>query len=339
MNKHLKYNDDDVNDIINREEELLNLRQKRIEQAAIRLAQKEQHLKIQEEKIRLLEEKRRAEAIEKRNKRLKKIFLGFLKGVGSVASVVAAIVGLLSYLRQESQYSPEAAIAYRSIIRVLEQMLSAVQHGGSLAKSVFLKVFGKITSAAKYVYNLAKDRYEKSLQLVKRDSAITKRLIKRDVSLKLKGAKFVTDSYYKPNGRIDYASNCVNRAIKIYDKKHVDIFPLAIPAAVTVFKVTLLPVLIGILKTAAISGLTAGIAGAIKEPLKENIVDPIVKRIVNNIKQVTANRQPDQTYLEAVFGKISSDMETLINILKKEKSYLASKLEPVWNRIKKLFKR
>jgi hypothetical protein len=32
-------------------------------------------------------------------------------------------------------------------------------------------------------------------------------------------------------------------------------------------------------------------------------------------------------------------METLINILKKEKSYLASKLEPVWNRIKKLFKR
>ena len=129
---YLKYLDDEVS---SPEEELLKLRQQRLEQAAIRLEQRERNIKLQEEKTRLLEEKRRAEEIERRKNKLKKAFFTFLKGVGSVAAVGTTISGLMTALGEAAQSSPEADRLYRSIMRILDQMLSAVRHGGSLAKN------------------------------------------------------------------------------------------------------------------------------------------------------------------------------------------------------------
>jgi hypothetical protein len=319
------------------ENELLKLRQQRLEQAALRLEQRERHIKLQEEKTRLLEEKRRVEEVERRKRKFKKVFFAFLKGVGSVAAVATSIVGLLSYLRHEAQYSPEAARAYRSIIMILEQMLSVVKHGGSLAKRAFIGVFDNLTKAVKFVWESAKKRFSKSAAKAKQDSAIIARYIKRDVAFKLGGRRLRMDSSYAyiSNRHADAASCYVNRAILIYDRKHKDLFPLAIPAGIAISKATIVPLLLGIAKAGAI----AGVANAIKEPLKENITKPIIDRIVGNIKQAAANKSADQTYLQAIGEKISSDMNTLLNILKREKSFVASKLEAAWNKVKGLFKK
>lgn len=334
---YLKYLDDEIS---SPEEELLKLRQQRLEQAAIRLEQRERHIKLQEEKTRLLEEKRRAEEIEKRKQRLKKVFVAFLKGVGTVASVATAIVGLLSYLRQEAQYSPEAAMAYRGIINILEQMLSAIKHGGSIAKDAFLGMFNKLSKAVKYVLNAAKDRYLSIARVVKHDSNAIAKYIKKDVAIKLRASRLRTDSsFYRTNRYADSASNYVNRAIRVYDRRHGDLFPLAIPAGIALSKATIIPLLITILKTGVISGIASGVAGAVKEPLKENITKPLCDRIINNIKLAAANKRADQTYLQAISEKISSDMNTLLNILKREKSFIATKLESAWNKVRGLFKK
>jgi hypothetical protein len=334
---YLKYLDDEVGDELSQEEELLKLRQQRLEQAALRLEQRERHLKLQEEKTRLLEEKRRAEEVERRRLKLKKVFTAFIKGVGSVAAVASSIVALLSYLRQEAQCSTEAARAYRSIINILEQMLAAIKSGGNVSKRAFISVFDKLSEAVKYVWNNAKQRFVKSESLIIHDSAILVNCIRRDIAFKLGSKKLITDSsyIYLSNRYSDIASDYVDRALRICDRKYVDLFPLAIPAGITLTKATIVPLLLTILKAGAISG----VAGAIKGPLMENITKPICTRIINNIKLAAANKKPDQSYLQAIGGKISSDMDTLIDILNREKSFIGSKLESAWNKVKGLFKK
>lgn len=315
------------------QEGLLELKKRKLEQAAMRLEQKERHLKIQEEKTKLLEEKRRLEEIEKRRRRLKKVFSAFLKGIGTVAAVGTSIVGLLSYLRQEAQYSPEAARAYRGIINTLEQMLSSVRHGGSLAKRIFLGVFDKILFATKKLFEIAKGKFIKSKKIHDDRSKIIQHYIKRDISIKLGGKKRMrTDSsVYRFNKYDAAASNYVNRAIRIYDKRHNDI--VGILAVSSLSKAVIIPILLSILKASAITG----IGGAITGPLKENITDPIIKRIIGNLKLAASNKGADETYLQAIGKKVSEDMTKLLGILKKEKAFVANKLESSWNRIKGMF--
>lgn len=331
----LKYRDDEVAADI----ELSALKREQLVQAAMRLEQNERYLRLQEEKTRLLEEKRRAEEIERRKEKLRRIFsLYYLKkGAITAAKVAGAITALLMLLREASLSSPVAARAYRSIIRVLEQMLIAVQHGAPIAKDAFVRVFGKISGAVKSVYKFMAQKVAERMAKAKHDSAIVRKCIRKDAFYKLGGRNFRMDaSYaYTSNRYADTASNYVNRAIRVYDKRYGDIFPLAIPAGIAISKATIVPLLLTILKAGAI----AGVAGAIKEPLKENITKPICDRIINNIKQAAANKNADQTYLQAIGEKISSDMNTLLNILKREKSFIASKLEAAWNKVKGLFKK
>lgn len=329
-----RYMDDEIS---SPEDELLKLRQQRLEQAALRLEQRERHIKLQEEKTRLLEEKRHAEEIERRKKKFRKALILFIKGVGSVVAVGTSIVGLLSYLRQEAQYSPEAARAYRSIITILEQMLAVVKHGGSLAKRSFLEVADKLSKAVKYVWESAKQRFAKAAARANKDSAIIIKYIKKDAAIKCGSAKRMKmdSSIYSFNRYDAIASKYVNRAIRMYDRKYSDIFPLALPAAAMTIKTTVLPVLIPLLK----AGVVTGIGGAISGTLKDNILNPILKRIIESLKAVAAYKGEDETYLQALGNKISADMEKLIGILKKEKAFVANKLEAIWNRIKGLFKK
>lgn len=332
MNKRLKYINDD--DFLS-EEELLKIKQQRIEQAAIRLEQKERHLKLQEEKVRLLEEKRRLEEIERRKRSLKKAFFAFLKGVGTIAAVGTSIMGLLSYLRQEAQYSQEAAVAYRSIIRILEEMLSAVRHGGRLTKIIFIKVFDKISSVTKSLWRQSQKRFFKTKASYEYKSKVMDRYIKKDAAIKLgiKNRLKLDSSVYSFNKYDEIASAYVNRSIRLYDRKYNDIIGMI--AWPSLASKVLVPILIPMLKTAVIGG----VAGAITGSLKSNVTDPIIKRIVNNIKLVAENKSQDETYIQAIGNKISEDMSKLLNILKKEKAYVSTKLESVWNRIKGLFKK
>lgn len=320
-----RYIDDEIS---SPENELLKLRQQRLEQAAIRLEQRERHIKLQEEKTRLLEEKRRAKEIERKNKKLKRMFFGFLKGVVAAGAVVTTIIGLISELGEAAQTSPVADRAYRSIMRILEQMLSAIKHGGSLAKRAFASVFDKISSVAKSLWDHAKQRFARVEANQVHDSKIIARYIKKDVAIKLGAThRMRTDSSICSfSKREAIASKYVNRAIRLCDKKYNDI--VGTVATVGFLHGTILPLLLAIAKGAAIAGL----AKSISEPISKNITGPIINRIVNNIKLAAANKG-DKTYTEAILGKIKSDMNTLMSILSREKSYAAGKLESAWNRV------
>lgn len=329
----IKYRDDDVATDI----ELSALKREQLVQAAMRLEQNERYLRLQEEKTRLLEEKRRAEEIERRKEKLRKIFsLYYLKkGAITAAKVAGAITALLMLLREASMSSPVAARAYNSIIRVLEQMLIAVQHGAPIAKDAFMSVFGKISKAVKSVYKFMAQKVSERVAKFKHDSAIMTKCIRKDAFFKLGGRKFRMDaSYaYASNRYYDRASVYVNKAIRLYDRKHKDLFPLAIPVAAVGFKATVLPILISILKTGAIAGISKGVATA----LSKTIFIPIIKRIIENLQDISKYKGSDETYTQALGKKISADMKKLIDILKKEKAFIATKLEVAWNKLKGLF--
>ena len=329
----IKYRDDDVATDI----ELSALKREQLVQAAMRLEQNERYLRLQEEKTRLLEEKRRAEEIERRKEKLRRIFsLYYLKkGAITAAKVAGAITALLMLLREASMSSPVAARAYNSIIRVLEQMLIAVQHGAPIAKDAFMRVFGKISSAVKSVYKFMAQKVSERVAKFKHDSAIMTKCIRKDAFFKLGGRKFRMDaSYaYTSNRYYDRASIYVNKAIRLYDKKHADIFPLAIPAGIAISKATVIPLLLGILKAGAIAGVSKGVGDA----LKENVLKPIIMRIIATLKDIAAHKDADETYLQTVGKKLKDDMTKLIAILKKEKAFVATKLEAAWNKLKGLF--
>ena len=134
-------------------------------------------------------------------------------------------------------------------------------------------------------------------------------------------------SLYSFNKYDAMASRYVNKAIRIHDKKYNDV--VGTVATVGVLNGVILPLLLSIAKGAAIAGL----AKSLSSPIEKNITGPLIKRIVDNIKHAAENKG-DATYTEAIFGKIKSDMNTLMNILSREKSFATDKLMSAWDRVK-----
>lgn len=318
-----------IKDFASEDINLEALKREQLVQAAMRLEQNERYLRLQEEKTRLLEEKRRAEEIERKKEKLKKIFSLYYikKGAIAAAKVAGAITALLMLLREASLSSPVAARAYRSIIRVLEEMLIAVQHGAPIAKDKFLKVFGKLSGAVKSVYEFIVKKTSERIAKSKHDSAIIRKCIRRDAFLKLGGHNFRMDSsyIYSSNRYCDKASAYVNRAIRVYDKKYSDLLPGVFIGAAKL----LIPLLIPILK--------AGVIKGIGDAVSKTIIMPIINRVITNLQDIANYKGDDETYTQALGKKIKADMDKLIAILKKEKAFIASKLEAAWNKFKGLF--
>jgi hypothetical protein len=124
-----------------------------------------------------------------------------------------------------------------------------------------------------------------------------------------------------------YVRRLANRAIRIHDTRYNDIVGTA--AFIIFFKTTILPILVGILKGAAIAGL----GGAISGPLKEKVVNPILSRLISHGKLLIANKG-DQTYTETLIKGIKVDMGKLLAVLKKEGAYVGNKLSSAYQKIR-----
>lgn len=297
------------------------LRRERLAQSAIRIEQKARHMRIQEEKTKLAEERKRAEEIEKRNRRLQKILTLYhvRKVMVSAAEIASALAAILGLLRIAAESSPVAASAYNGIIRGLEQALLVVKTGVSIPFKLIMGLLKNLSKAVGFVFRKT-SRF---------DSASVHRAIHKDFKNKINSAfgRRVDNSFYSRNRNNRLASKYVNLAIRMHDARYNDI--VGTVATVGVLHGTIMPLLVAILKGAAIAGL----AKSISEPLKKNVTEPIISRIVNNIKLAAANKG-DKTYTEAILGKIKSDMNTLTSILAREKSFAGDKVISAWDKIK-----
>lgn len=295
-------------------------RRERLAQSAIRIEQKAQHMRIQEEKIKQAKERKRAEEIERRNQKLQKVLtLYHLKKVMvSAAEIASALAAILGLLRIAAESSPVAASAYNGIIHGLENALLAVKAGVSIPFKLIMGLLKALSKAVKFVFRAGRH-----------DSAVIRDAIHKDIINKIKAAhgRRVDSSFYLTNRQNKIASRYVNRAIRIHDKKYNDV--VGTIATVGVMQGTMMPLLLAIAKGAAIAGL----AKSISKPIEQNITGPIIKRIVDNIKRAAENKG-DATYTEAIFGKIKSDMNTLMSILSREKSFAVDKLKSAWDRVK-----
>lgn len=118
-----------------------------------------------------------------------------------------------------------------------------------------------------------------------------------------------------------------DHAIRIHDRRYNDIIGLIAFKAILVKSI--LPVLIPLLKAAAVSGVGGAIAGG----LKEKIVNPLLGRIINRAKQLNAEKG-DGTYTQALIKGIKEDMGRLIAVLKKEGAFVSSKIQGLFNKIR-----
>ena len=114
-------------------------------------------------------------------------------------------------------------------------------------------------------------------------------------------------------------------AIKRHDKRYNDVVGTSV--AIMILKTAILP----ILKAGAI----AGVGTAVAAPLKK-ATEPIIGGLIDNIKRVAKAKPEDQTYIQAICRDIKFQFEKLLAILKREGSYVYSKLLVPWQKVKAL---
>lgn len=136
--------------------------------------------------------------------------------------------------------------------------------------------------------------------------------------------------YYGKKRKTDSLSKIAksNKAsyMKAYRIRHSDSVVIAGFASVAI------PVLLGILKAAAISG----IAGAIAEPIKRRVTEPIINRIIGNLKEIIASKGSNETYTQTLWRGIKADLKKLADFLKNEASPFYSKVKALSNKAEQI---
>lgn len=108
--------------------------------------------------------------------------------------------------------------------------------------------------------------------------------------------------------------------------RHADSVLIASFASVAI------PVLLGILKAAAISG----IAGAIAEPIKRRVTEPIINRIIGNLKEIIASKGNNETYTQTLWRGVKADFRKLADFLKSEASPFYAKVKALSDKAEKI---
>lgn len=162
------------------------------------------------------------------------------------------------------------------------------------------------------------------------------RLVRNDIRARLAFARYgyVPKRYTDSVGTMAltkrqrrYVRRLADRAIRIHDRKHNDIVGLIAFKAILIN--TIIPALIPLLKTVAISAASGAVAGS----LKEKIVNPLVERIIVRGRKLAAEKG-DSTYTQAIIKGIKEDLGRLIDVLKKEGAFVSSKLQGLFNKIR-----
>lgn len=109
-----------------------------------------------------------------------------------------------------------------------------------------------------------------------------------------------------------------DRAIRIHDRKYNDIIGIV---AFQAGMALLIPL------------LKAALASTVADNIKQSVFNPLIQRIFDRFKMIKESKG-DGTYTEAIVNEIKSDMEKLLAALKKEGSYLFSKIQSLWQKIR-----
>ena len=110
--------------------------------------------------------------------------------------------------------------------------------------------------------------------------------------------------------------------------QHQDVIGIAI------FSGTFLKLILPLLGSFLIKSVGAGVANSVAMTLKENVVGPLVKKIIERGKALAASKGKDETYTQAIIQGIKEDMNKLVAILSKEKSFIGQKIVGLWNKIR-----
>ena len=130
----------------------------------------------------------------------------------------------------------------------------------------------------------------------------------------------------RSSGVIDISKINDSNYLRMRGIKHADSVIIAGFASVAI------PVLLGILKAAAISG----IAGAIAEPIKRRVTEPIITRIIGNLKEIIASKGSNETYTQTLWRGVKDDLRKLAEFFKKEASPLYAKVKALSNKAEQI---
>lgn len=85
--------------------------------------------------------------------------------------------------------------------------------------------------------------------------------------------------------------------------------------------------------------LTSAVIGSMTSSLKQKVFDPLVSKVLARCKSFVQNKDPNDTYIKAFWKGISGDFAKIIEMLKKEGSFIASKLKQGFDKLKAIFSR
>lgn len=85
--------------------------------------------------------------------------------------------------------------------------------------------------------------------------------------------------------------------------------------------------------------LTSAVIGSMTASLKQKVFDPLVSKVLARCKSFVQNKNPNDTYIKAFWNGISSDFAKIIEMLKKEGSFIAGKLKQGFDKLKAIFSR
>lgn len=85
--------------------------------------------------------------------------------------------------------------------------------------------------------------------------------------------------------------------------------------------------------------LTSAVIGSMTSSLKQKVFDPLVNKVLARCKSFVQNKDPNDTYIKAFWKGISGDFAKIIEMLKKEGSFIAGKLKQGFDKLKAIFSR
>lgn len=85
--------------------------------------------------------------------------------------------------------------------------------------------------------------------------------------------------------------------------------------------------------------VTSAVVGSMTASLKQKVFDPLVNKVLARCKSFIQNKNPNDTYIKAFWNGISGDFAKIIEMLKKEGSFIAGKLKQGFDKLKAIFSR
>lgn len=101
--------------------------------------------------------------------------------------------------------------------------------------------------------------------------------------------------------------------------------------------------IVGVIKYFVIPWLmkcaTSAVIGSMTASLKQKVFDPLVNKVLARFKSYIQNKNKDETYTKAFWNGVSGDFMKIIEMLKKEGSFIAGKLKQGFDKLKVIFSR